>query len=58
MDELMKIYNNFKMSMVGSLNVGLVALDEAINKIITENQLKDQRIKELESKVAELEKNK
>lgn len=58
MNELMKIYNNFKMSMVGSLNVGLVALDEAINKIITENQLKDQRIKELESKVAELEKNK
>ena len=58
MEEVKRNYENFKMALVGTMNMGLETLDRMIAKAVTENQAKDQRIKELESKVAELEKNK
>lgn len=58
MNDLKRNYENFKMALVGTMNLGLETLDRMIAKAVTENQAKDQRIKELESKVAELEKNK
>jgi hypothetical protein len=58
LNDLKRNYENFKMALVGTMNLGLETLDRMIAKAVTENQAKDQRIKELESKVAELEKNK
>ena len=48
------------MALVGSMNLGLEALDKMMAKAVAENQAKDQakdqRIRELEAKLKELEK--
>ena len=51
MSELRKTYENVKMSLVGAMNLSFDALDKEIQKILVENQAKDQRIKELEEKL-------
>lgn len=56
MNELKRNYENFKMALVGSMNLGLEALDKMMERAVTENQAKDQRIKELEARIKELEK--
>ena len=56
MNELKRNYENFKMALVGSMNLGLETLDKMMARAVAENQAKDQRIKELEAKLKELEK--
>lgn len=55
MNDLKRNYENFKMALVGTMNLGLETLDRMIAKAVTENQAKDQRIKELEARIKELE---
>jgi hypothetical protein len=55
LNELKRNYENFKMALVGSMNLGLETLDRMMSRAMAENQAKDQRIKELEAKVKELE---
>mgnify|MGYP000913442388 FL=1 len=55
MNDLKRNYENFKMALVGSMNLGLETLDRMMSRAMAENQAKDQRIKELEAKVKELE---
>jgi hypothetical protein len=54
LNELKRNYENFKMALVGSMNLGLETLDRMMTKAITESQAKDQRIKELEEKLKEV----
>jgi len=55
LNDLKRNYENFKMALVGTMNLGLETLDRMIAKAVTENQAKDQRIKELEARIKELE---
>jgi len=50
------VYENMKMNLMGAMNIGFGALDKEIQRIMQESQAKDQRIKELEAKLKELEK--
>ena len=45
-----------KMNLMGAMNIGFGALDKEIQRIMQESQAKDQRIRELEAKLKELEK--
>jgi len=54
--KLKQTYENFKMNLVGAMNLGLEALDKEIQKIEFEMQTKDKRIQELEARITELEK--
>ena len=56
MNELKRNYENFKMALVGSMNLGLETLDRMMSRAVAENQAKDQKIKELEARIKELEK--
>jgi hypothetical protein len=56
MSGLMKTYENVKMNLVGAINLSFDSLDKEIQMILLENQAKDQRIKELEARIKELEK--
>lgn len=55
MEELKRNYENFKMALVGTMNMGLETLDRMLSKAIAENQSKDKKIQELESRIKELE---
>jgi len=50
------VYENMKMNLMGAMNIGFGALDKEIQRIMQESQAKDQRIRELEAKLKELEK--
>ncbi len=55
MNELKRNYENFKMALVGSMNLGLETLDRMMSRAMAENQSKDKKIQELESRIKELE---
>ena len=55
MNELKRNYENFKMALVGTMNMGLETLDRMLSKAIAENQSKDKKIQELEARIKELE---
>lgn len=54
-EEVKRNYENFKMALVGTMNMGLETLDRMLSKAIAENQSKDKKIQELESRIKELE---
>jgi hypothetical protein len=56
LNELKRNYENFKMALVGSMNLGLETLDRMMSRAMAENQAKEKRIQELEAKIKELEK--
>lgn len=51
MNELKKTYENFKMALVGIMNLGLEDMDRLLARAIAENEMKDRRIKELEKEL-------
>lgn len=55
MEEVKRNYENFKMALVGTMNMGLETLDRMLSKAIAENQSKDKKIQELEARIKELE---
>jgi len=55
LNDLKRNYENFKMALVGTMNMGLETLDRMLSKATAENQSKDKKIQELEARIKELE---